>query len=686
MRNVFKIFFSDLKAISRSFFALVITGSVLILPALYAWVNIYANGNPYANTGNVPIALASRDKGYTTVDGTYVNKGREIIESIAESTSIKWIIVDDADEAIADTEAGKYYGVIVMNENLSRNMYDMTAALSDDTPSITFYQNAKTNAIANKISTTAANTAEHNIQVNYTAIVIETLVEKVKDSVVDIADDEKVDNLINTLTHLRDTLVEYDAVIAGLAIMSPEIVPNLEKSAVAVQNSALTEEQLGTEEDVQNSIGVAKDNTIARLNEIENKLNQMLEDTNNNDTAALAEDAASTEESLQGLRDSMPDTSDNVAGVSVINTSLDSSISTVQGILSETQALNVFQGNLTDEQKQAIADRIEKVSTTLDSTTRNGIDILFDDLALNSDLIYNLMVSVNGLVADVPSLIMATKDTVTSIQGTLNQLRAFLQSGSKAADALLQDITFMRDNGMLSDIVGMFDSDPKELAEFLVEPVQVETTTIYPVQDYGSAMTPFYSTLAIWVGGVVLGSIFKVHASKDGLRNPKDRHLFWGRFLTYFFLGQLQAAIIVWGDIHLIGCQCIEPKLLYLCAAVTSFVFICIIYSLILAFGDVGKAIVVVIMIIQIAGSSGSYPIEILPEIFTGIYLFFPFPYAINAMREAICGLYQYDIYKYLAELMIFGIFGLLIGLVVKKSVAPVTHFLEEDMEETGVL
>jgi putative membrane protein len=232
----------------------------------------------------------------------------------------------------------------------------------------------------------------------------------------------------------------------------------------------------------------------------------------------------------------------------------------------------------------------------------------------------------------------------------------------------------------------MFEGDPKELAEFLVEPVQVETTTIYPVQDYGSAMTPFYSTLAIWVGGVVLGSIFKVHASKDGLRKPKDRHLFWGRFLTYFVLGQLQAAIIVWGDIHLIGCQCIEPKLLYLCAAVTSFVFISIIFSLILAFGDVGKAIVVVIMIVQIAGSSGSYPVEILPEIFTGIYLFFPFPYAINAMREAICGLYQYDIYKYLAELMIFGIFGLLIGLVVKKSFAPVTHFLEEDMEKTGVL
>ena len=67
------------------------------------------------------------------------------------------------------------------------------------------------------------------------------------------------------------------------------------------------------------------------------------------------------------------------------------------------------------------------------------------------------------------------------------------------------------------------------------------------------------------------------------------------------------------------------------------------IYSLALAFGDIGKAIVVVIMVVQIAGSSGSYPIEILPDIFSKIYLFFPFPYAINAMREAIFGMYRWD-------------------------------------------
>ena len=110
MKNVSRIFFSDLRSIGRSFFAIVITLAVLIIPALYAWVNIYANGDPYANTGNVPIALASRDRGYTTEDGEKVNEGRTIIEEIAKSESINWIIVEDPEEAVEGVRAGRYYG------------------------------------------------------------------------------------------------------------------------------------------------------------------------------------------------------------------------------------------------------------------------------------------------------------------------------------------------------------------------------------------------------------------------------------------------------------------------------------------------------------------------------------------------------------------------------------------------
>ena len=151
-------------------------------------------------------------------------------------------------------------------------------------------------------------------------------------------------------------------------------------------------------------------------------------------------------------------------------------------------------------------------------------------------------------------------------------------------------------------------------------------------------------------------------------------------------MGQFQAAIIVAGDIFLLGCAPVHPWLMWLSAAVTSLVFVLLIYSLTISFGDVGKAIVVVVMVLQIAGSSGSYPIEILPEIFGKGYIFFPFPYAINAMREALSGTYGHDFIIYLAELLIFGVVALAIGLLVRKPFIGMNKFVSEKLEETEVL
>ena len=151
-------------------------------------------------------------------------------------------------------------------------------------------------------------------------------------------------------------------------------------------------------------------------------------------------------------------------------------------------------------------------------------------------------------------------------------------------------------------------------------------------------------------------------------------------------MGQLQAAIIVLGDIYLLGCQILHPGLFWLVASLASFTFTVFIYSLALAFGDIGKALAVVIMVIQIAGSGGTFPIELLPEIYRNIYIFFPFPYAINAMRETIGGMYGNFYVKNLAELLIFAVAGLLIGLVIRLPFIKISHFMEERMEDTRMM
>ena len=161
---------------------------------------------------------------------------------------------------------------------------------------------------------------------------------------------------------------------------------------------------------------------------------------------------------------------------------------------------------------------------------------------------------------------------------------------------------------------------------------------------------------------------------------------FFGRYGMYFIIGQLQALITVIGDLAFFKIQCLHPFLFWFACAFTSLTFTLLIYALVEAFADVGKAIAVVILVLQIAGSSGTYPIELLPEFFRNVYLFFPFPYAINALRECVGGLYEMDYLVYLLELSLFIVLALVIGVWIRKPFNSLKKYMNKRMEDTEVL
>lgn len=689
MRNAFKIFFSDLRCIGTHFFSLVIAISVLIIPALYAWVNIYANWNSYGNTGNIIIALASRDLGYTTEDGEYINAGQEILEEISQSTSIDWTIVDDPDEAINSVRSGKYYAALVMEENLSRNMYDIKAALRDENPSIVFYQNAKVNAIANKITTTAATTAEHNIQVKYLGILIERLFENINAALDDVDAEEHMDAFIEMLTDLRDSLQEYSMSINNLSIMDDSLINIIDDASN--QYYGVSQGTMDSIAAASASIESIRGSMLGRLDSIGVKMAELKERLSALDGAVVSqegldgilENVASIKSNLQSVYDSVPEGSAAAQITGAMISQLDK-LEEQLHMLEDSGIVGVIIDDLLGDWQTQIDDLLNLNEQQL----RPAIDLIFDGMKQDAEILNTVVNSIDSSLANIPPVLTASKASILSLRSSILYLQNFLSSASQAADKILQRVIELRESDKLNDLIELLNGDPEEFAEFLSQPVQVVTEEVYPVENYGSAVAPFYSTLAIWVGGVVLTAIFKTEAEPEEYlpRRMKDRQLYWGRFITFFVLSQIQAAIIVWGDIHILHCQCLNPGLFYLCGSATAFVFTALIYSLALAFGDVGKAIVVVVMITQIAGSSGTYPIEILPPIFSSIYLFFPFPYAINAMREAIFGLYGADIYIYLAELMVFGVIGILIGLVVRRSFVRVNLFVEEEVERTGIL
>ena len=166
MRNIWTVFKTDVKSLSKCFFACAVVVGIVLLPSLYAWLNIYSNWDPYGNTGGISIAVVSLDQGYTDQDGVYTNKGEDVVNDLREATSINWVVVDSEEQAKDGVYAGDYYAAVVIDRDFSYKMYHMLTEWTGK-PSLTYYENAKKNAVATKITDTAVESLKRTINENY---------------------------------------------------------------------------------------------------------------------------------------------------------------------------------------------------------------------------------------------------------------------------------------------------------------------------------------------------------------------------------------------------------------------------------------------------------------------------------------------------------------------------------------
>ena len=681
MRNIWTVFKTDLRTLSKCFFACVVVVAIALLPSLYAWLNIYSNWDPYGNTGGISIAVASLDKGYDD-DGTYVNKGQDVVDDLREATSINWVIVDTEQEATDGVYAGDYYAAVVIDEDFSSKMYRM---LTDWTgkPAITYYENAKKNAVATKITDTAVESLKRSISENYLEVVISGIMEQSNLLAADLTEDDPEAAVKGLLYQAQDLLAAsrrmmdaFDAA-GSTGGVSAQDAAALE-AALANMNKNLPDsgqlQQSAAE--IQRALYVAAEKAERALE----KLERAIENAPEQESAQQAAlDAARDMEKLSGdltkLADSMPSgeaqtqlrtLASQCADLASLLNRLATSADT-QELLADCDALV--------KSLRTMADKLPVTAKAL----RGDLNLVMTELADTLD-------GVAELAADARDIRTALGDTSQALDVTMGLLRPATERMVSSLSDTIDKLQGMDGDGYLDILIDILGGDPVAYGEYFPEMVQTTVNKVYPIENYGSAMTPFYTVLAIWVGGVILSSILKVHARTEGLVNPRPAELFFGRYLLFFVLSQLQAAIIVTGDLYLLKVQCLHPGAMYLTASLTAFTFSLLIYSMALSFGDVGKALVVVIMVMQIAGSSGTFPIELLPEIYQKIYRFFPFPYAIDAMRECICGMYGGYYGQQLAFLLLFAAAALLIGLLVRRPFMGLNHFMEEKLEETELL
>ena len=683
MRNIWTVFKTDIRTLSKCFFACVVVVAIALLPSLYAWLNIYSNWDPYGNTGGISIAVASLDEGYTDADGTYENKGDDVVADLREATSINWVIVDTEEEAKGGVESGDYYAAVVIDKQFSRNMYRM---LTDWTgkPAITYYENAKKNAVATKITDTAVETLKRSISENYLEVVIGGIMEQSNLLAADLTADDpeaavkgvlyQAQDLLHACGRMMDAFETVggsgvsESSAAALEAAVANINKNLPDGAQLQQTAAEIQMQLNT--------------ALARVERALDRLNSAIENAPElpsaqqqlRDAAAQLEKAAATlDRWAEDIEMEAPAAAEQARAISAECTRLAAKL---QALADKPTASDLLAD--CDALVKSIRTMVDKIPVT-SKALQKELDTVAGQVA-------DTMEGMAALAGDAKAMKTALAETADAVGDTMALLRPATEKLLTSLESTIDDLEGLTTDEYMDTLVNILGGDPAVYGQYFPEMVQTSVNAVYPIANYGSAMTPFYTVLAIWVGGVILSSLIKIHARTEGLIDPKPAELYFGRYLFFFVLSQIQAAVIVTGDLYILKVQCLHPGMLYLTGALTAFTFSLLIYSLALSFGDVGKAIVVVIMVMQIAGSSGTFPIELLPAIYQKIYHFFPFPYAIDAMRECICGMYGNYYWQQIGFLLLFAAAALLIGLLVRRPFMGLNHFMEEKLEETELL
>ncbi len=200
-------------------------------------------------------------------------------------------------------------------------------------------------------------------------------------------------------------------------------------------------------------------------------------------------------------------------------------------------------------------------------------------------------------------------------------------------------------------------------------------------------MAPFYSTLAIWVGAMFLVALVKTNVKKKKEISPliKPHEEYFGRALLFVGFAIIQSLIICLGDLYFLKIQCYHPLKFLFAGVLASVVYSLFIYSLVYTLGDIGKAVGVIMLVVQIGGSGGTFPIDVTPDFFISINPYIPFTFVIEAMRECICGTYGNNYWIDLLKLLTYAVAALVIGLPLKAIVKKPIKFFEKKIEQTGL-
>ncbi len=713
MKNAFRIFKNDIKNIFKNYAALIVVIALCILPSLYAWFNIKASWDPYAESGisNIKIGVVNKDLG-ATLNNKEINLGDRVVKELKGNTQMGWQFVSE-EESIKNVKEGKYYAMITIPENFSKSL---TSVLTKDVQKgeIIYTVNEKINAIAPKITVKGANAIQEKVS--------KAVVETASDAILGIGKElgTELENQLPRLNNIYNQLLEVKSQFGNIndvvnlagdgAYKLKTLISDIQKNIPLINKTLENSQNLGsnlesfltTSKNNLNNIAPVIKNDIKIINEISNEVSKNVN--------ALISVINSGSEYAPQIVDSI------LGKLSSLNTSTESLINILK-------TMNKFNPGKFDDILETLANvqgainkAINVLNTVKDSLANGGtpdLSLLNNVIAFTNDVsnitnnLYNnfdenITNKINSIFDDAYNVAGNVVTVLKEAQNKLPQVTDIMNTVYEGADKGIEGIDFVKSKlpeaeNMLNELVSKIGSindsedinriidflktDVSVRSDFLANPVNIIENTLFPMGNYGTGMTPFYTVLSLWVGLLLLSSMLSVEAKGEYSASAQ----YFGKMMLFMSIAIIQAIIVALGDLYLLKIYCVNPGLFVLGSVFTSVIFTIILYSLCSVFGNVGKVLGIVLLVIQIGGSGGTFPIQLTPKFFQTINPFLPFTYAISFAREAIGGVVQSVLIKDIVVLLIYGAIFILISLFLKKPINKLLHGFTESMEKSGI-
>ncbi len=723
----FAIFKRDIKRLLVNPVAIVVTIGVCAIPSLYAWYNIVANWDPYGNTQSIKIAVANNDAGTENDLTGSLNAGKQVVKQLKKNHQLGWTFVDSAEDAKEGVESGEYYAAIVIPKSFSEDLTSMLSGTFHQ-PKLTYYVNEKKSAIAPKVTDTGASTIEKTINETFVSTVSKTLVKTAKKAGLDVSDatGEAQTNLSSSVSEASDSLARVrstldgmnasidatkqaiastDATLAGLQDQIPSLTKAISQTNDVLSSARTTTSGLSTSLNSALSNGSSlMGKTSVKVNTAVGKLSGAISSASAKITTATdaIDSAMQNNSTIIKELNSFIDTA-TAQGLSAHGIELAKQV--VSKLESQNMQLATIKKGLQDQQSaiNGDADAMSSSSDAVNSAVQNGVSTLSDAQSnLNSNVVPQLSSGLDSFASmsgNLSSIVSGLTPTIANARGLMGQLSSTLDQAKTSLSTMDKqlekiqtklskastDIQALQTSEAMDQISELMGVSVHDVADFMASPVKLTSKSLYSVNSFGSGIAPFYTNLALWVGGYVLIAIIKLEVDREGIGSFTAKQAYFGRWLLLVLLGAIQALIVCAGDL-VIGVQCVNPVGFIFAGVCISFVYVNIIYALSCAFKHIGKAVGVILVIVQIPGSSGMYPIEMMPGFFQALHPFLPFTYGINAMRECIGGAYGLNYLYNLGALALFVVVALIIGVWLRPFLLNLNLLFDRELATTGVM